>query len=147
MLKSYLQVWPSSRVQLPFASNVSAHEGDALGDAVMFSKDPSISPRIYSELYGLTHEQVLNFSRSYLQVFNDAEADRIQMNIHPPTMDESILCSMRMLQLLLKERSCPTDSESFFTGSWTNSSRIGCNCRTKTLTPHLGWHISVSGDL
>lgn len=44
--------------------NISAREGDALGDAVLFDKDPSLSPRVYSDLYGLTHQQVLDFSRS-----------------------------------------------------------------------------------
>ena len=125
--------------------SVAAHEGDALGDAVLFSKDPSLSPRIYCELYGLTYEQVLKFCRSHLQVLNDAETDWIQMTTHRPTMEDSMVCSTRMLQLLLREETFQRNSDRPFKDSCINSRRIGFNCRTKTLIPHLGWHISISG--
>ena len=44
--------------------NSIAHEGDALGDAVLFDRDHRTDKRIYRELYGLDHKQVLDF-RTY----------------------------------------------------------------------------------
>ena len=41
-----------------------AHEGDALGDAVVFDRDQRTDRSIYRELYGLDHQQVLDF-RTY----------------------------------------------------------------------------------
>ena len=42
--------------------NISAHEGDALGDAALFQRDQRTDLRTYRELYGLQHQQVLDFS-------------------------------------------------------------------------------------
>ena len=44
--------------------NSRAHEGDALGDAVVFDRDQRTDRSIYRELYGLDHQQVLHF-RTY----------------------------------------------------------------------------------
>ena len=44
--------------------NIIAHEGDALGDAVLFDRDQRTDRSIYRELYGLDHQQVLDF-RTY----------------------------------------------------------------------------------
>ena len=48
--------------------NLIAHEGDALGDAlgdaVLFDRDQRTDRSIYRELYGLEHQQVLDF-RTY----------------------------------------------------------------------------------
>ena len=44
--------------------NMLAHEGDALGDAVLFDNDQRTDKRVYRELYGLDHEQVLSFGTS-----------------------------------------------------------------------------------
>ena len=44
--------------------NSIAHEGDALGDAVLFDRDQRTDLRIYRELYGLEYKQVLAF-RTY----------------------------------------------------------------------------------
>ena len=41
--------------------NLRAHEGDALGDAVLFNHDGRSDSYLYRELYGLDFEQVLNF--------------------------------------------------------------------------------------
>ena len=42
--------------------NLTAYEGDALGDAVLFDRDQRTDRGIHRELYGLDHEQVLDFS-------------------------------------------------------------------------------------
>ncbi|KAL2056070.1 hypothetical protein ABVK25_003713 [Lepraria finkii] len=44
--------------------NQIAHEGDALGDAVLFDRDQRTDKMIYRELYGLEHNQVLDFQKS-----------------------------------------------------------------------------------
>ena len=44
--------------------NIIAHEGDALGDAVLFDRDQRTDRSIYRELYGLDYQQVLDF-RTY----------------------------------------------------------------------------------
>lgn len=44
--------------------NLIAHEGDALGDAIVFDRDQRTDRRIYRDLYGLDHKQILNF-RTY----------------------------------------------------------------------------------
>ena len=44
--------------------NLIAHEGDALGDAVLFDRDQRTDRRTYRELYGLDYLQVLDF-RTY----------------------------------------------------------------------------------
>ncbi len=44
--------------------NIIAHEGDALGDAALFDRDQRTDRRVYRELYGLDHQQVLEF-RTY----------------------------------------------------------------------------------
>ena len=44
--------------------NLIAHEGDALGDAVLFDLDYRTDKGIYRELYGLDYKQVLDF-RTY----------------------------------------------------------------------------------
>ncbi|MCJ1223396.1 hypothetical protein MMC12_000036 [Toensbergia leucococca] len=41
--------------------NIIAHEGDALGDAVLFDRDQRTDRSIYRELYGLDYQQVLDF--------------------------------------------------------------------------------------
>ncbi|KAK3176307.1 hypothetical protein OEA41_007630 [Lepraria neglecta] len=41
--------------------NLIAHEGDALGDAVLFDRDQRTDRSIYRELYGLDYEKVLAF--------------------------------------------------------------------------------------
>ena len=42
--------------------NMTAHEGDALGDAVLFERDHRTDNKIYRELYGLDYLQVLESS-------------------------------------------------------------------------------------
>ncbi|KAL2055085.1 hypothetical protein ABVK25_004423 [Lepraria finkii] len=44
--------------------NQIAHEGDALGDAVLFDRDQRTDMDTYRELYGLYHKQVLKFQDS-----------------------------------------------------------------------------------
>jgi len=41
--------------------NLIAHEGDALGDALLFDRDQRTDRSIYRELYGFDHGQVLDF--------------------------------------------------------------------------------------
>ncbi|KAL9640853.1 MAG: hypothetical protein Q9164_000011 [Protoblastenia rupestris] len=41
--------------------NLIAYEGDALGDAVLFDRDQRTDRSIYRELYGLDHQQVLDY--------------------------------------------------------------------------------------
>ena len=41
--------------------NVVAHEGDALGDAMVFARDGRQDRKLYRELYGLEYTQVLEF--------------------------------------------------------------------------------------
>ena len=41
--------------------NMRAHEGDALGDAILFDRDQRRDRSLYRELYGLDHTQVLEF--------------------------------------------------------------------------------------
>ena len=43
------------------AGNLIAHEGDALGDAVLFARDQRTDRSIYREVYGLGYQQVLDF--------------------------------------------------------------------------------------
>ena len=42
--------------------NQIAHKGDALGDAALFDRDQRTDRSTYRELYGLDHQQVLDFS-------------------------------------------------------------------------------------
>ena len=44
------------------AGNISAHEGDALGDAALFQRDERTDRATYRELYGLDYPQVLDYS-------------------------------------------------------------------------------------
>jgi hypothetical protein len=50
--------------------NLRAHEGDALGDAVVFDRDQRTDRSIYRELYGLDHQQVLDFGTYTDGLFN-----------------------------------------------------------------------------
>ena len=50
--------------------NQIAHEGDALGDAVLFDRDQRTDMDIYRELYGLYHKQVLDFRTYTDSLFN-----------------------------------------------------------------------------
>lgn len=54
--------------------NLGAHEGDALGDAVLFEHDGRSDRRLYRELYGLDFGQVLEF-RMYTDGFTILRAD------------------------------------------------------------------------
>ena len=47
--------------------NVIAHEGDAVGDAILFDRDQRTDRTIYRELYGLDPAQVLEF-RMYMAI-------------------------------------------------------------------------------
>ena len=47
-----------------------AHEGDALGDAVLFDRDHRTDRSIYRELYGLEYEKVLAFRTYTDDLFN-----------------------------------------------------------------------------
>ena len=50
--------------------NSIAHEGDALGDAVLFNRDQRTDKSVYRELYGLDHLQVLDFRKYTDGLFN-----------------------------------------------------------------------------
>ena len=50
--------------------NLVAHEGDAIGDAVLFNRDQRTDLRIYWELYGLSCDQVLDLRMYTDNLFN-----------------------------------------------------------------------------
>ncbi|KAL8991868.1 MAG: hypothetical protein Q9169_007579 [Polycauliona sp. 2 TL-2023] len=55
--------------------DVNPDYGDALGDAILFHRDPQLDPSLYQEVYGLGHEQVRAFdaarnSKSLVLVLN-----------------------------------------------------------------------------
>ena len=50
--------------------NTIAHEGDALGDAMLFVRDQRTDRSIYRELYGLDFQQVLDFRMYTNDLFN-----------------------------------------------------------------------------
>ena len=66
--------------------NLIAHEGDALGDAVLFDRDQCTDRNIYRELYGLDHQQVSEF-RTYMDGLFNTSCQKLTMCIDSASDD------------------------------------------------------------
>ena len=67
----------------------TAHEGDALGDAVLFDRDQRTDRSIYRELYGLDYLQVLDF-RTYTDGSFNMLCQKLTISIESASDDRGL---------------------------------------------------------
>lgn len=94
--------------------NISAYEGDALGDAALFERDKRTDLITYRELYGLEYHQVLDFS-TYTDGLFDKLYEKLTIHTGSKVDDESLLMVLNAHGTMVAQgKSIPNDLKDSF---------------------------------